>query len=304
MSIINAGCQLGGRYKLIAYGGKRGKVSTAWFKNVITNAGLLHMLDNKLPNAYCTVGSSGHATSPDEITLGQYITSTTGQNRNTETKGYNASGKYGWTRHVYEFEPGVATGNVREVGITYEKSNLFSRSLVRNASGQPAAFTVEADEYLVVVYELRRKWVTPASHTFTYSYEGQSRSVKVSYDLPLYISPNTGASGGLTGIRMTPYFVATTGASGITTKINGITLLREPATLLANGRGGSVVLNYRIPPNQLNTGLIYIRQSKSESDSNQGVEAVPIPKIHFTPALMKTNLTSIVMSFTITITRE
>src|SRR5690606_19073517 len=51
----------------------------------------------------------------------------------------------------------LGNNNLTEIGISGQSANglLFSRELIRDPNGNPAAFPISADEQLEVTYELR-----------------------------------------------------------------------------------------------------------------------------------------------------
>jgi hypothetical protein len=53
------------------------------------------------------------------------------------------------------FRSGVAAGNISEVGLGWDNSNLWNRALIKDANGDPTTITVLSDEYLDVVSEVR-----------------------------------------------------------------------------------------------------------------------------------------------------
>lgn len=291
--IPSFGAQVGGRFKLIVHGGKRGRISTGWFDNLITNAGLSALLSTSTIAARCVVGSSSQVPAATDTTLvarmGSSIISGSG------LTGYDAANGFGWTRITYSFAPGQANGNVREVGITLTtvtSSNLFSRALVRDASGQPATITVLADEYLTVIYELRRKWITPAPYTLSYTFAGQTHTTTVTHQEPLYNHVDNGSSGGLIGLKLNPYFNTTDGNNlSRTAQFGDIEILPSGATML---------ISTSLAPNQGSSGIAAL---KFNNTNTYGTESVPINRVMFNPHLLKDNQHSLKINLRVTFTR-
>lgn len=285
--ISSFGAQVGGRFKLIVHGGKRGRISTGWFDNLITNAGLRALLSTSTIAARCVVGSSSQVPAATDATLVDRMGSIVS---GSKLNGYDAANGFGWTRYTYSFGPGAATGNVREVGITLTTSatgNLFSRALVRDASGQPATITVLSDEYLTVIYELRRKWITPAPYTLSYTFAGQTRTTRVTHQEPTYRNVNSGASGGLVELQTNFYFYPVSGGSVRgTVQLGDIEILPSGATRL---------ISASLTPNQGNSGIDSLETYEIESVSNN--------EIMFNPPLLKNNQHSLKINLRLTFTR-
>lgn len=285
--IPSFGAQVGGRFKLIVHGGKRGRISTGWFDNLITNAGLSALLSTSTIAARCVVGSSSQVPAATDTTLVDRIG---GIVSGSKLNGYDAANGFGWTRITYAFASGQATGNVREVGITLTtstSSNLFSRALVRDASGQPATITVLADEYLTVIYELRRKWITPAPYTLSYTFAGQTHTTTVTHQEPTYKNVNSGVSGGLVGLEPDFYFYTVNGSSvRSTVQLGDIEILPSGATRL---------ISASLLPNQGNSGIA--------SFDTYDTESVATNEVMFNPHLLKNNQHSLKINLRFTFTR-
>lgn len=290
--ISSFGTQVGGRFKLIVHGGKRGRISTGWFDNLITNAGLRALLSTSSIAARCVVGSSSQVPAATDTTI---VDRLSGVISGSAVKGYDAANKMGWTRYTYSFDPGAATGNVREVGITLTTSatgNLFSRALVRDASGQPATITVLSDEYLTVIYELRRKWITPAPYTLSYTFAGQTHTTTVTHPEPLYNGVDNGVSGGLIALTLTPYFNTADGNSLLSTaQFGDIEILPSGATML---------ISTSLPPNKGSSGIAALQFNRINA---YGTESIPINRVMFNPRLLKDNQHSLNINLRLTITR-
>lgn len=285
--IPSFGAQVGGRFKLIVHGGKRGRISTGWFDNLITNAGLRALLSTSTISARCVVGSSSQVPAATDTHLVDRMGSIIS---GSKLNGYDAANGFGWTRFTYAFAPGQAKGNVREIGITLTtvtSSNLFSRALVRDASGQPATITVLADEYLTVIYELRRKWITPAPYTLSYTFAGQTHTTTVTHQKPTYRNVNSGVSGGLVGLEPDFYFYTVSGSSvRSTNQFGDIEILPSGATRL---------ISASLSPNQGGSGIASFDTYDTESVANN--------EVMFNPPLLKNNQHSLKINWRFTFTR-
>jgi len=140
-----------------------------WFPNLITDSGLdkfgYYSGGSQFYDVFCRLGS-GSAT-PDVTDLdlasplGNSITKMSYLTGNSSSPLY-----YKWARTVYRFGPGIATGNISEVGVGWGPSSgqLFSRALILDGLGDPTTITKLADETLDVTYEFR---INPSLDDFT-----------------------------------------------------------------------------------------------------------------------------------------
>lgn len=150
---------LAGYYKLEAIrpDGTR-RLLADWFPNIITNAGL-----NRIGTTFAfdraLVGTGSSVPSVSQTQLDSRIATTTTTAPGGFTSGSFTTGPiadhYGWTRWIYRFNTGVATGNLTEVGVGHSDTAVFSRALILDGNGNPTTVTVLADESLDVTYELR-----------------------------------------------------------------------------------------------------------------------------------------------------
>lgn len=128
----------------------------AQFPNLITDWGLNRMGDQADWMQACHVGTGSATPVVGDTTL-QSRVETTG-NLISETSGVETSSpRYAWAINVYEFAEGAAAGNLTEiaVGPSSGANYTYSRSLFKDAQGDPVTVTVTADERLQVTYEFR-----------------------------------------------------------------------------------------------------------------------------------------------------
>lgn len=130
------------------------------FPNLITDGGM-DALGGRFGQdyqRYCSVGSSGVAPQFTDSALVAQVAQVdfggAGVGVGVEVGTELASPYYTWIRRTYRFAPGVATGNIAEVGVGWS-TGLFSRALVLDELGSPTVITVLADETLDVTYEFR-----------------------------------------------------------------------------------------------------------------------------------------------------
>lgn len=134
---------------------KSRRVAADWFPNLITNAGLNRMGNNSDWLNYCQVGSSTAAPSFTDTALGTFMaghssipTSVSGN--------LSISPYYAWARKQFRFNSGTVVGSVGEIGVGWAASgSLFSKSRVTDVNGADTTIVVLADEILDVTYEHR-----------------------------------------------------------------------------------------------------------------------------------------------------
>lgn len=155
MRLSNKVC---GYYKLEAIKVKDGKeiskrVVADWFPNLITNNGLDRMAASDDILLYCMVGSGNTAPAFTDSTLVTRIASVTLDSQTTGTQ--TTSPYYCWWRTIYRFATGTAAGNLAEVGVGWTTTAVMSRALILDSEGDPTVVTILSDEILDVVYEYR-----------------------------------------------------------------------------------------------------------------------------------------------------
>lgn len=146
---------LSGHFKLTAVNAKTGKTrELAEFDNLILDQGL-NALGTQGCLRYCQVGSGSTAPEVTDSGLQSYVAGT--QYLSTSQTAQSTAPYYATRTVQYRFAPGVAAGNLSEVGIAWATSGpaLFSRALIKDAEGDPTTITVLSDEYLDVTYSLR-----------------------------------------------------------------------------------------------------------------------------------------------------
>lgn len=137
------------------------QVLLPWFANLITDIGmnLLGSAGSAQDNlAYCRigVGNTNPAYTDQALVSQTGYTNTVGSGG---ASGLSADGTYIYRRVSKRFAAGTISGvNLAEVGMSYAGTgnNLFSRSLLKDISGNPTTITLLPDEVLDVIYELRQ----------------------------------------------------------------------------------------------------------------------------------------------------
>lgn len=153
-----------GFFKLEAVNEETGerRLLADWFPNLILNQGLERIgvatgagvQPNILSAAH--VGSGSTAPAATDTALQTPVAATTNVQSTTSTY---VAGPPAYTNGVvtYRFATGTAAGNLSEVGVGWGTgtSNLFSRSLIKDGSGNPTTITVLSSEALDLSYEFR-----------------------------------------------------------------------------------------------------------------------------------------------------
>lgn len=133
----------------------------AEFDNLITNGGLDCLGGAGYPARACIVGTGNTPEAVTDNTMETPIAVTSTWSSNAAFT-YDGSPNYAvHMKETLRFGTGVAAGNLTEVGMTRGISSsfttttpLFSRSLIKDGSGNPITVTVLSDEVLDVTYEL------------------------------------------------------------------------------------------------------------------------------------------------------
>lgn len=144
--------QFSGRYKLQVRRQGRLIRDTGWFDNLITDEGLESLGLARDIGAYVMVGTGNAPPLVTDLTLQAQVAShqtNTAPNKSSSTGVETSGTRYGWTRLTMPFAQGVVIGNIAEVGIGWDSTHVFSRSLVN------PPISIIAIDQLTVVYELR-----------------------------------------------------------------------------------------------------------------------------------------------------
>ena len=134
----------------------------ASFDNLILDAGLERIGTNSAMDG-CCVGTGNSTPVATQTQLDSLLGVTTTINESGRGAAKTDAAPF-WSTHyyVYRFAAGKATGNLSEVGIGWgadpnakTMAGLWSRALIKDASGNPTTITVLADEILDVRYTLQ-----------------------------------------------------------------------------------------------------------------------------------------------------
>jgi hypothetical protein len=167
------------------------------FRNLITNAGLDWIGTSGTQgvgirfgvDSWMAVGTGTTAPAVTDTTLVAQVTRTNsrGTPEISPTAGSADDFDYWWSRTTKVFAPGVATGNLTEVGLfeTSVGGTLFARQLFRDNMGTPITIVKTADDELRVTYELRL-YTMKVSNINTLTVKSESRTCTTrGYDIDL-----------------------------------------------------------------------------------------------------------------------
>lgn len=148
--------KLGAKFKLVVRKVQDNRISkeTGWFNNLVLDSGLAQMSKGTWIDR-CCVGTGNTAPSISQTALASFLASTTVVQTSSAGVQATASPYYSYALVTWRFAVGIAAGNISEVGLGWGSTNLWNRSLIKDANGNPTTITVLADEYLDVVSEIR-----------------------------------------------------------------------------------------------------------------------------------------------------
>lgn len=128
------------------------------FHNLITNLGLdrFGSVGGNALYTHCHVGTGTATPSYTDTQLQNFLASIGSPSSSASNAGspdYYSYRTFTWTSAI----GALGNNNLTEIGISGQSANglLFSRELIRDPNGNPAAFPISADEQLEVTYELR-----------------------------------------------------------------------------------------------------------------------------------------------------
>lgn len=130
------------------------------FHNLITDLGLNRFGSTVAPSLYsrCHVGTGTATPSVTDTQLQTFLAAVSTTNPSTTIANSGPPDYYSYRTFTWISSIGaLGNNNLTEIGISGQNTNglLFSRELIRDSNGNPAAFPISADEQLEVTYELR-----------------------------------------------------------------------------------------------------------------------------------------------------
>lgn len=144
---------LKGQYKIVINSANGIVKETDWFDNLITNTGLDFIGQEEDLVYYMRVGRGNTEPTFDDLNLDDVVTVAPGVLIESTSLGEPT---FGTTKtHKYVFDYGSVIGEISELGTApSEYSDLFSRALIKDNSGNPTTLNVLSSEQLTVYYRL------------------------------------------------------------------------------------------------------------------------------------------------------
>lgn len=149
--------QLKGEFRLSAVNADTGeeRLLADWFPNLITNSGLDAIGEAAFPIYSCAVGSGNTPPTILNTTLQTSVASTSASGPINSSQPAIAAPYASSVQRSWRFAAGVAAGNLSEVAVfSLSPVMMFSRSLIKDSSGNPTTITVLANEFLDVAYRV------------------------------------------------------------------------------------------------------------------------------------------------------
>ena len=296
---------LEGKYTIIVRGPDGGIKKQLEFKNLILNNGLNGIGTNQASAWYTTVGLGTGTSTPavGDTSLSGTIISTTNTKSNTSG---TVESTYGWQIITKRFAQGAATGTWTEVGIGRATNNLWSRALILDGASNPTSLVITSIDIVDIVYELRL-YLAGADVTGSRTIGG----VSTAYVLrPLNAIPPDRLWGG-GWMTATAYggFAGNIGNGGLGAAyapMNGIANADEgssasTAPYVNNSYTKVVTTNYGTNGANTPGGIAAIAPFAHGDGSGGGI--LPF-KCSFSPAIAKTNMQTLSLSFSYTWARR
>lgn len=156
---IDIGLMAKARFKCVAHKGDENNPTkeTGWFDNIVLDSGLARMKVGVWEGGV-SVGTGNSTPIVSQTGLDVFrARTTTLQVSRSWNKGIDDNNvEYYAIKGTYRFASGAASGNISEVGLSWDTGNsLWNRALIRNSSGQATVINVLSDEYLDVSFEVR-----------------------------------------------------------------------------------------------------------------------------------------------------
>lgn len=129
-----------------------------WFHNNVTNAGL-DMIATNISRYYCCqVGSGTAVPNNSDTTLQTFVAGTSSHSSQGSSYQNSSAPFYAENYFRFDFAINQVIGNISEIGVgpsASSGSTLFSRELIRDASGNPTTISIPTNSQVRVHYKLR-----------------------------------------------------------------------------------------------------------------------------------------------------
>lgn len=186
---------------------------TSFIPNLVLDQGL-ELLGTHSPIDFCKVGSGVTTPQKSDLDLENTIATTSDvpENFRQPISGFNTDEGYVWTRKIFRYNQGQATGNISEVGVGGD-GKLFNRSLVKDSTGLFATVTVMEDETLDVTVEIRA-YLDQESRTYNVMMSGINYTLRTEPLFEVGVPNHLFGGGGVYQYHPVGY------SSGITSRIS------------------------------------------------------------------------------------
>lgn len=264
---INTGVGMSGHFQLIAQGGQRGRVVLAEFDNMILDAGRNRLASGVGPTVtHCHVGTGSTAVAASQTALANKVAATNTIQSLFGVATYVAGPPpYCTISQTWRFATGAAAGNLTEVGVGWDATNLFSRALIVDGGGSPTTVTVLGDEVLDVVYTIRAYPMT-ADATGSVTLNG----VSYSYTMREALMPWTD-------------FRTLLNSAPFSNNPNNIYVFGGSIAAITGSPSGASSIDYVANNTAAYVNNSYQRTNELSFDLNQGNIAGGIKSIQFSP---------------------
>ncbi|MGL4260683.1 MAG: hypothetical protein ACRCTX_03625 [Afipia sp.] len=196
---IDVKASLSGRFKCVTH--KDGVVSSETeFDNLILDSGLERWGTGEIIDR-CSIGSGSTPPAVTDINLTSLIATSTTSRTVTPSITANATSRWTEVTTCFRFGEGVGTGTISEVGVGWN-GGLWSKTLIKDGSGNPTTITKLADETLDVYYTLRIQYpladITGSAvlKGVNYDYVLRPASIGANPSSPSYLFGSKIANGG------------------------------------------------------------------------------------------------------------
>ena len=157
------------RYSLDADGNPTPKIWLNTTNNMILDSGLAAIANIDSFMDYVHLGSGITTPNPLQIALANKLVATRGNRRVGDDYSVNVAGDltnpYHRLTRTYRVEPSGIDQTYTEIGVGWNTEMLFSRSLLKNSSGDNESIFIPAGDYVEIVYQLTV--YIPAGETVT-----------------------------------------------------------------------------------------------------------------------------------------
>lgn len=298
--MINMKVEVSGHYKLEIRSADGSVRQALEFDNLITNIGLNRMGESADWLTYCQVGSGSTTPAFTDTALAAWIASSSSTYGSIVQANQPTPPYYCSTTKTFRFSAGTATGNLSEVGVgwTTASGNLFSRALILDGLGDPTTITVLSDETLDVTYQIRQYMPTVDSggtvilRSISHTYVGRASGVTNAY---YWFLGSYGVASSNHGINN--HYSAYSGAIGaIDSAPSGTSALGVPTALTysLDSLEREHTLDFGVSVANFVGGIQSILFHMGTGDYQFG----------FTPAIMKTDVDELSLTFKISWARK